>query len=124
MRIIFFIALVLYSNLANAFDDKAFCEELTQFKKAGEQDIGQMIDKYTRNDGMTLLCGNKIVEFKKFIVTESSAFREGWKERKAKQWNEIYCKELWLDAIKGRWTVAVQIITLDGERFWHKATCK
>lgn len=125
-----FVAIVLISLssplYSSSFDDESFCMTLESFKADLDKDTGKMVDKYTRNDGMALLCGGKIVEYKKFLFVDASDMRSGWQSRKEQQWNDLYCNDekVWLDAINNGWTVAFSIITQDGKRFWHKAECK
>ena len=118
-----FLRLTSFPAIAANFNDAVFCSEAEVFKKNGEVDVGKMVDGFTRNDGMAVLCGNKTIEFKKFLYANESEMRVGWKERKATQWDAIYCESAYREAIKNGWTIAVSFITKDGKRFWHAATC-
>ncbi len=122
--VLLLLGLMSFQAFAAEFDDAAFCKQMEAFKANGEVDVGKMVDKYTRNDGIAVLCGNKIVDFKKFMFANQNDMREGWQDRKAAQWNSIYCEGEWLEAINNGWTVALTLVTQDGKRFWHKATCK
>lgn len=121
--VIFFLQLNSFPAIAAGFDDAVFCSEAEAFKEKGEVDVGKMVDKFTRNDGMAVLCGIKTIEFKKFLFANESEMRVGWQERKAAQWDAIYCEGANLEAIKNGWTIATSFIAKDGKRFWHAATC-
>ena len=83
-----------------------------------------MVDPVTRNDGMAVLCNTKVVEYKKSMIVDFSMLRDGWKERKQKQWNSIYCDgSHWQKLIDDGWTVSTTLISKSGERFWFKAEC-
>lgn len=120
-----FLCMLLFIQTAQAsnFSNDTFCIDMEKFQSNGISDLGKMVDKYTRNDGMTVLCGNKIVEFKKFLKMPSGSLKEGWEERKTKQWNVIYCEDPFLQAIKNGWTIALNLTTSDGIRTWIKASC-
>ncbi len=112
------------SSYAAEFSDKEFCKAMTDLMTNINKDAGQMVDATTRNDGGAVLCNSKIVDYKKFLKAPSTAMREGWKERKNAQWNEIYCKGPFLDAIRNGWTISTTLTTIDGDRTWIKANCK
>jgi hypothetical protein len=83
-----------------------------------------MLDKVTRMDGIAVLCGTRVVAFYKFLNVAPSALREGWRERKQKQWNDVYCTDpLWLDAIRGGWTVSTIATFVEGTRIYIDANC-
>ena len=124
-QLLSFLLLLLVPAMASAaeFDDESFCNVMMEQQKKINADAGQMVDAVTRNDGVAVLCSTKIIDFKKFMASDSSKMREGWQDRKAKQWNEIYCNGVFLDAINNGWTVAFTLIFQDGNRFWYKANC-
>ena len=121
------IAVVLSNGPAVAeelFDSDEFCRQITLLQGQSQPDVGQMLDDITRNNGIAVLCGLKVVELKKFLVVSSSDLRDGWQERKARQWDQIYCADgPFREAIANGWTIAMQTTTEDGARFWHKAGC-
>ncbi len=123
--ILLLLCAVSASTPALAFDDKSFCDVLTKYAERERVDSGKMLDKFTRYDGMAVLCGNRTVVYYKFLTVEASALRAGWKERKQRQWNEIHCKnEVWVEAVKAGWEVATTITTVDGTQVYLAAECK
>ncbi|MBX9726688.1 MAG: hypothetical protein K2X09_05425 [Rickettsiales bacterium] len=120
---LFFVVLCSPAT-ALSFDDAGYCEGMQKLQMKVNADSGAMLDAYTRNDGVSVLCNTKVVEFKKSLLTNSTDLREGWQERKASQWDKIYCEMPALEAIKSGWTIGFSLVTKDGVRFWHKAECK
>jgi hypothetical protein len=125
-----FIAIACICNVPlgvanDASFDEAFCKKMKQFQQNVLQDIGAMLDSVTRNDGMAVFCGNKIVEFKKFVIVSETEIREGWKERKGAQWDEIMCgNDVIREAVDGGWIIANLMTFSDGKRFRHTANCR
>jgi hypothetical protein len=39
-----------------------------------------MLGTVTRNDGMSVLCETKIIDFEKFLNIDPSALRDGWRQ--------------------------------------------
>lgn len=120
-----FAALAVSWNVALAFDDANFCAQMKQAAERGRSDIGTMLDKITRVDGIGVLCGSRVVTFYKFINVPPSAFRDGWKERKQKQWDAIYCTDpAWLPAVKAGWAISTTVTFLEGTRIYIEAKCE
>lgn len=103
--------------------DADTCTTLETFQARAEPDTGKMLDQITRNGGVFVLCGTKSVTFKKFLLVNADSLRSGWEGRKAEQWNQIYCQGPWAEIVAQGWSVAVEMHTLDGTRFWHAAEC-
>jgi hypothetical protein len=125
------LALVCFTTLAIAeeasaqFSDEDSCVALKRFADKANKDAGSMLDRVTRNDGMSVLCETKIIDFNKFLNIDPSALRDGWQERKQQQWNDIYCHdEYWSKAISAGWTVAQTMTFANGKRYWMTAECK
>jgi hypothetical protein len=116
--------LATFPNPVSAFDDAAFCAEMKRAAERGRADIGTMLDQATRMDGIAVLCGTRVIAFYKFLNVAPSALREGWKERKQKQWDGIYCTDpAWLKAIQSGWTVSTVATFIEGTRVWIEAKC-
>lgn len=103
--------------------DDEFCKILTDMASARNAEGPKMVDHVTRDDGMAVLCSLKAVEFKKFMFASQAEMRPGWRERKAKQWNDIYCNGATRENIEDGWTIALVLVLQDGTRFRHAATC-
>ena len=107
------------------FDDAAFCKSMQEFAVKANKDAGSMLDANTRNDGLAVLCAEKVIDFKKFLIAPSYMMRPGWKDRKSKQWRDIYCKDPYSKlAIQNGWTIATTMTTTDGDRSWITADCQ
>jgi hypothetical protein len=116
--------LAAFPSRAFAFDEAAFCAEMKQAAERRRADIGTMLDQVTRMDGIAVLCGMRIVTFYKFLNIGPNALRDGWKERKQKQWDAIYCTNAaWLDAIRSGWTVSAVETFVEGTRIYIDAKC-
>ena len=113
------------ANPSRSFDDKQFCQAMTEIGRAGNADAGTWIDRYTRNDGIEVLCNFRTVHFKKFLKASSTILREGWQEGKKQDWNSIHCNNpIWREAIDHGWIISMTMTTATEERVWFAATCK
>lgn len=120
-----FAALAVSCTVALAFDDAKFCVEMKQAAERSRSDIGTMLDLVTRMDGIGVLCGTRTITFYKFINVAPSAFRDGWKERKQKQWDAIYCADpAWRQAVKAGWAISSTVTFVEGTRIYLEAQCE
>jgi hypothetical protein len=109
---------------AHAFADRDFCTAAKQFAIAAEQDVGNWLDRLTRNGGMGVWCDEKLVEFKRFTYAPSSSMTAEWKSRKAAEWSAAQCSsELWGEAIRQGWKVQLSVTASDGGQAAFNAKC-
>ena len=110
---------------ALAFDDSDFCVAAKQLAVAADKDIGIWVDRVTRSAGMVVSCDKKVVEFRRFTYTPTTAMDGAWKERKAAEWNGTHCASLlWSQAIRNQWKVALSLTAADGGQLLLNAQCK
>ena len=113
------------SSMASAFDDQEFCAAVQQFASAANQDVGLWLDRTTRNAGMVVSCGAKVVEFKRFTYAPSVSRTGDWKERKAEEWSAAHCTNpIWSDAIQKGWEINLTLSAADGSSVSATARCK
>jgi hypothetical protein len=111
------IGAVASSSLA--FEDSQFCLAVREILRSASPDVGTWADRFTRNDGVEIICEQKLVHFKRYYGAPASALREAWKDRKAEEWESGYCKRpMWSDAVKNGWIISATITTITGERVW------
>ena len=103
------------AQVSAAFDDVEFCGEMKGFSERAKQDVGVMVDAVTRNDGTAVLCGLRVIDFKKFSTAPTTAYREGWRARKERQWSETSC-QYFSAALKAGWTISQTLTFIDGAR--------
>ena len=109
--------LVLSQATALAFDDQKFCEHLERFSRTPTRIIGKWVDKITRNDGTTVLCGTKSVEFKKTFNVGFEKMQSDWRAVQQRTLNDNFCKApSWRNAILAGWTVANSCTAPNGAR--------
>ena len=122
------VALVAVSSTASApalaFDDRAFCVAAEQLALAATKDIGLWIDRLTRNAGMVVSCGARVVEFNRTYAPSVSRSAD-WKERKAEEWSVAHCTNpIWSDAIQNGWKINLTLSAADGSSVSLSARCK
>jgi hypothetical protein len=104
---------------AQAFDSTQFCLAVRETTRYAEGDVGTWTDRVTRNDGVEVACDRKLVHFKRYYSAPASALRDAWKERKAQEWENAYCKRpIWREAVDNGWIVSSTVTTVTGERLW------
>jgi hypothetical protein len=110
---------------AVAFDDKLFCVAAQQLAIAVSKDVGNWMDRVTRNAGMAVACDSRIVEFTRFAYIVSASMTDHWKSDKASEWNASQCSSrLWKEAIGNGWSILLSIAAADGSRATFKAQCR
>jgi hypothetical protein len=119
-----FVAALSVFPAAAAHNETEFCATLKHYAEKSRADIGTMLDGVTRFDGMAVLCGLRRVVYYHFLTIAPIALRDGWKERKQKQWNEIYCQTpVFLEAIEAGWVIMDTITLVDGTRIYLETKC-
>jgi len=110
---------VATSDSARSFDNSQFCLAVREITRSAEGDVGTWPDRVTRNDGVEIICDEKLVHFKRYFSAPASALRDDWKERKAEEWEGAYCKRpLWREAVDNGWIVSATLTTSTGKRLW------
>ena len=106
------------------FDDQKFCDHLERSVADAKKDIGKWLDKFTRNDGATVLCGAKLVEYKKTFNVGFDKLQSDWRAVQQRAWNDTFCKDPgWRRAILAGWTVANSYTAPNGARERIVAVC-
>jgi hypothetical protein len=110
---------VVASAPAHAFDNTQFCQAVTQLQRAATRDIGNWLNRTTRNDGIELYCERKLVHFKRYASTPGSGLREAWREAKTEEWRGITCTNaMWREAVDNGWLISATVTTATGEKVW------
>jgi len=117
--------LFLVMSLAAArADDQKFCEHLERSAANLNKDSGKWIDKVTRQDGTTVQCGSRSIEFKKTINVDFEKLPSEWRAIQQRAWNDTHCKDpAWRRAILAGWTVATSYTAPNGTREKIVAVC-
>ena len=111
------------SVLANGFSHKKVCADFKKLAEEANLEGPAWVDSYTRSDGMGVICAVKLVDFKKFVKASPDQFRAGWKERKQKQWNALYCKPPTQELINNGWAIQHTLTFIDGYQHRMIAEC-
>lgn len=107
------------SNPSRAFEDQQFCLAVREIIRSSSFDVGTWADRFTRNDGVEIICDRKLVHFKRYYGAPASAITDTWRDRKAEEWESGYCKRsLWREAVENGWIISSTIATITGERLW------
>ena len=114
-----FLAVAAARSPSLAFEDSQFCLAVREIIRSARTDVGTWADRFTRNDGVEIICERKLVHFRRYYGAPASALREAWKERKAEEWESGYCKRpMWSEAVENGWTISATVTTITGERVW------
>jgi len=124
LRIPTAVLLLVLSQAAAHADDQKLCEHLERSAANLNKDSGKWIDKVTRQDGATVLCGTKSIEFKKTINVGFEKLPSDWRATQQRAWNDAHCKDpAWRRAILAGWTVATSYTAPNGARDRIVAVC-
>jgi hypothetical protein len=108
-----------------AVDHDQFCRAMTEIARLGNVDAGRWLDRYTRDDGVEVLCDIRTVNFKRFIRPGPDSKEPGWKQKKSQEWNSTACSSSVLrEAIDGGWIITSAITIAGGDRILAIAICK
>jgi len=106
------------SSASRAFEDQQFCLAVKEIMRSSGE-VGTWADRFTRNDGVEVICDRKLVHFKRYYGAPASAVTDTWRDRKAEEWESGYCKRsLWKEAVENGWIISSTIATITGERLW------
>ena len=107
-----------------AFDDATFCIAMKEYAAEANKDVGSLVDRLARDDGVSVLCHEKVVSFNKSLVAEASQMRDGWQAHQQSQWNQAYCSSFFSEAIKKGWQFTLTLTTVDGQKLSFQTECK
>jgi hypothetical protein len=114
-----FLAVTAGSSPTLSFDHKQFCVAVREVIRSSAGDVGTWADRFTRKDGVEIVCDRKLVHFKRYFGAPANTLSAEWKERKAQAWESAYCKRpLWREAVDNGWIVSATVTTITGERLW------
>jgi hypothetical protein len=103
----------------HAFEDRQFCLAVREIIRSSSFDVGTWADRFTRNDGVEIICDRKLVHFKRYYGAPASAVTDSWRDRKAEEWESGHCKRSpWSEAVENGWIVSSTVTTITGERLW------
>lgn len=130
-RFALLIAFALFAPWgAAAFSDEDFCREMEEHARTTNFRKPAWIDREIRDDGMTVLCVQKTIEFRKFFNIDPAGLGRGWEQRLSVQWSRSQCREPTLAAIRNGWQI-VEITRFpklpkfpDGSQFRAVAFCR
>jgi hypothetical protein len=109
---------------AGEFSDDAFCAASRQAESNLKAEGPKWVDDVTRNDGMTVDCDNKAVEFKKFLKVNAADMQHGWEDQMQQAMNQTYCQDPSMAlAMDHGWSVNVSISMADGAKLPVSVTC-
>ena len=112
------LAWTVASTASRAFEDQQFCLAVREIMRSSAE-TGTWADRFTRNDGVEIICDRKLVHFKRYYGAPASAVTDTWRDRKAEEWESGYCKRsLWREAVENGWIISSTIATITGERLW------
>src|SRR5262249_11228287 len=118
------ITLILVPVPSYGFDHEEFCAALTDITRRMNAHKGRWLDRSTRHDGVELDCDSKKLEVRRFLNTDPGAMREGWEQRKAREWNAVYCNdEAYREAIDNGWSIISTLTFRTGEQASFDAEC-
>ena len=104
--------------------DAEFCKTMRAIVDTTMTELPKMVDRITRTDGMTVLCGLRTVATNKSFLVPLSQFRDGWQARKQEQWNRLTCDDnLFGPMARKGWRFALNLTFISGERFILDAKC-
>ena len=119
------ISLALVSQPALPFDQDEFCDSVTEVAQRMNARRGRWLDRSTRQDGVMVECEAKTLEAKRFVNANPDDMREGWENRKQRQWNAAYCKHVsWREAIDNGWSIISTLTFRNGEQAVFVAECE
>jgi hypothetical protein len=102
-----------------------FCKAAGVFARAANADAGIWLDRYTRNDGVEVICDIRTVHFRRFYKGPQSGPGSDWVARKRAEWNSVNCADrVWRAAIEQGWIILESVTTAAGGRASFIATCK
>lgn len=97
--------------------DKQACALFRKISDGVIAESPMMVDAVTRIDGMSVVCSLRTVAWNKLVTLDASQFRDGWRERKQAQFNDIICKnEAFLPLWRRGWRFVQNLTFLSGER--------
>ena len=121
------VALILWLSVtpAIAFDDAAFCRQLSDYAIKANREKTHAPDALTTNGAMLVDCDRKIVEFKKSVALSYSELDATWQARRQREWNSAYCRTAeWAPIFVSGWKVSMTVRTFDGRRVTFFAECE
>jgi len=88
---------------AAAFSDEEFCRAMQARAQTENIRKPSWVDREMRDDGVTVLCVQRTIEFRRFFNIHPTGIGSDWERRLAADWNRRQCREPWIEAIRGGW---------------------
>ena len=109
---------------AMAFDDTAFCQQITELAAEANADKSVPPDILNRDGDMMVDCARKTVRFKKSVAFSYSELGDTWPASKQQEWNSVYClNREWAPIFASGWKVSMTVHTFDGKSVEFFAQC-
>ena len=107
---------------ADKFDDE-FCSSMTSVATQENAKSPFWADAYTRQDWMTVDCGVKLINWKKYVKRTSNPIEL---EQQRKGVSEYYCTQnrTFAEALSRGWTVSFSVKFSDGTETYIIANCE
>jgi hypothetical protein len=106
-------------------DSEQFCKAAGVVASVTNADTGSWLDRYTRNDGVEVICHIRTVHFRRFYKGPTNLTGATWKDVKKAEWNNLNCGDrVWRSAIEDGWIILAAITTAAGDKADFIATCK
>lgn len=104
--------------------DSAYCLDLTHRAVRMNAQAGKWLDRFTRHDGVSVICDDKRVEFRRFMAATPASLGDEWQDRQERDWNAAQCSNpRSREAIQRGWTVRAVYTTATGENVSFDAEC-
>lgn len=104
-RAILLVLLTAFAREAAAFSDEEFCRAMSERAQAENVRKPFWVDREIRDDGMTVLCVQRTIEFRRFFNIDPAAIGPDWERRLAADWNRRQCGGPMIGAIRGGWRI-------------------
>jgi hypothetical protein len=105
--------------------DEQFCSLMKGSAERLTPDLPIMLDKVTRLEGLSAVCGYRTISWNKSSLTDQASLAEGWDERRLKQFNESVCSNpLFAPMVRRGWRFVEYVTFPDGKRVTFDATCR
>jgi hypothetical protein len=82
-----------------------------------------MVDTITRDEGVSVSCVRKAIDFRKSVALSAPELDPQWKTLTQNQLRELYGRDGGVPVISEGWVVSTTVTTFDGKSFTMFADC-
>jgi hypothetical protein len=117
-------ATIIVSTSSSSRDNEGLCLELIHIARAENATVGMWQNPVWRNDGVSVSCERRTIQFKLFLNLSSQEITPEYNQRAADRWNASHCSlQAWRDAIADGWQIELFIAMLKRESETFDAMC-